>query len=176
LTQDDLRTKLDALENLSADSPLSNYVNADSDFTLRAVSGRVEGSVIFLAATDGCFGYLYSPMHFEHLLLDTLVEANDAADWRSRLYERLALVTGDDCSLVAAGAGFATFDAMRDAFRARRDAMKSEYIDRLDQSRSEVSRVSGELRDAETQSAALLRSSWETYRRGYEPTPEDGYA
>ena len=51
---------------------------------------RQVGSTPFLllGATDGCFAYVRSPMHFEHLLLSTLQEARDAEAWRRALERR----------------------------------------------------------------------------------------
>lgn len=75
LSRDHLRGDLDPFENLTADSPLSNYLSADGDFRLAEAGFRVDTAFIGIAASDGCFGYVESPIVFEHLLLDSLQHA-----------------------------------------------------------------------------------------------------
>ena len=47
---------------------------------------RIEHPCIIMAATDGCFGYLKSPMEFEKLLLDTLLAGESIVQWQNALY------------------------------------------------------------------------------------------
>lgn len=90
LSIDDIKTDGDALENLVADSPLSNCVCACSSFVVNANNGLQPLPAVFLVATDGCFNYFLSPAHFEFALLDTLVSSQDDEDWSRRLRERIA--------------------------------------------------------------------------------------
>ncbi|HEY6793234.1 MAG TPA: hypothetical protein VI248_00970, partial [Kineosporiaceae bacterium] len=66
LTVDDLRDRGDAMANLRGDSLVSNAMSADTDFVVHHGMVELTAPFLVLAATDGCFGYLPSPMHFEH--------------------------------------------------------------------------------------------------------------
>lgn len=85
LTRDDLKSEVDALDNLTDDSPLSNFVNADVSFELHSQFHTVTKPTVLFVASDGCFGYLPTPMHFERFLLKTLGEAKDETDWQQKL-------------------------------------------------------------------------------------------
>ena len=58
-----------------------------------------------LCATDGCFAYVRSPMHFEHLLLSTMQGARDAPDWQRALEAEVTAITGDDAAIALLGLG-----------------------------------------------------------------------
>lgn len=119
LSKDDIKADLHPTESQSQDYPLSNYVNAESAFTLNRLAWEFAGPVILLAATDGAYGFFALPLQFEQALLHTLVDAADATAWATRLQESLRQVAGDDVSLVAAPVGWPDFRAVQDAFRPR---------------------------------------------------------
>lgn len=64
ISKDDLDTELDPLENLRNDGALSNCICADREFIINNKSITVEGKFVILSATDGCFNYFATPMHF----------------------------------------------------------------------------------------------------------------
>src|SRR5262249_49955175 len=68
LPEADLRSGGDGRETLERASPLNNLVCASSPFVLHTRMVAVAGPAVLLAATDGCFGYVSTPLHFEHLL------------------------------------------------------------------------------------------------------------
>lgn len=146
-TRDDLRLDDDAFENLYADSPLSNLVSADGDYRINSARIVCRAPAIVLAATDGAFGYLPSPMHFEWLLTDTLLRADSTEDLEKRLNAQLDEVAADDATLVMAAFGWPDFECMRRDF-----AQRHEYL---------CNRLNG----APTQEA--LRAYWQEYRQGY---------
>lgn len=126
LTEDDLGG-LDAMENLSADGVLTNVICASQGFTLHHRSVPLEEPCLLFAATDGCFGYLATPMEFEALLLDTLLASCSAAEWETRLSDALQ-DAGDDCTLSGMSLGFGGFPALQAALRPRREALYDAYI------------------------------------------------
>jgi Protein phosphatase 2C len=67
LTTDDIRDAGDAMANLREDSVVSNAMSADTDFVVHHRKVELTAPFLVVAATDGCFGYVPSPMHFEHL-------------------------------------------------------------------------------------------------------------
>src|SRR5690606_12481085 len=129
LTEDDVRSRGDALANIREDSPMTNVVNASSPFQLNVRTiEEVPTPFALLAATDGCFGYLSTPWHFEFLLLDALDDARDSERWQE-VTKRIAQVAGDDVSMGIALVGVDAYSALRSALRSRHrqlaDAVKS---------------------------------------------------
>ena len=57
------------MANLRQDSVVSNAMSADTDFHVNHRKVELRAPFLVAGATDGCFGYLRSPMHFEHLVL-----------------------------------------------------------------------------------------------------------
>ena len=64
------------MTNLRQDSVISNAMSADTAFVINHHQMSLPRPFLIIAATDGCFGYLPSPMHFEWLLLSTLRDAS----------------------------------------------------------------------------------------------------
>ena len=60
------------MENLRRDSVVSNAMSADTDFHVSYRKVELQAPFLVACATDGCFGYVRSPMHFEHLVLSHL--------------------------------------------------------------------------------------------------------
>ena len=67
LSTDDLRDPGDALANLRHDSVVSNAMSADTEFHVSYRRVELQAPFLLVCATDGCFGYVPTPMHFEHL-------------------------------------------------------------------------------------------------------------
>ena len=67
LSTDDLRDPSDAMANLRRDSVVSNAMSADTDFHVNYRRVELKAPFLLVCATDGCFGYVPTPMHFEHL-------------------------------------------------------------------------------------------------------------
>ncbi len=150
LTRDELRGGPDAFENLYADAPLSNSVNADDEITLSARAVRAPYPAVLFVATDGAFGYVPSPMQFEMLLLEALEEAQSPKAWEDALARRLAALAGDDATLVMAILGWSDFEALRRDFAPRRDALRRLLPDA-----------------ARSEDRAVLEAVWADYRRDY---------
>ena len=138
LTQDELKSAGDALENLRDDSPLSNYINADVDFNLCSRTISVKFPCVFLVATDGCFGYLSTPMHFEFLLLRTLQDSEDEKQWEEILTGELQQIAGDDVSMALIAIGWEDFNTFKQNFKCRLDSIDNDYISQLDKLTQEI--------------------------------------
>jgi serine/threonine protein phosphatase PrpC len=171
LSTDDIKSGGDALNNLKTDSPLSNYLNADTDFELNSRVWQFTQPLILLAATDGCFGYLLSPAHFEFLLLDTLAKAKDDAQWREEVIRRLSGSAGDDCSMSLLPLGWSSFNALKETFRERLLQLRQEYIEPLDALTKEIDESSKLLREAESRKndgearrEVLRQELWRRYK------------
>jgi hypothetical protein len=132
LTRDHLATPSDALANLTTDSSISNCISADAPFVIATTECLIPTPTIILAATDGCFGYVTSPMHFEALLLSALVAARSCDDWRDRLRTAITTVAGDDASLSAVAIGWPSYSALRRAFVERLQFVRSTHLAPID--------------------------------------------
>ena len=93
------------MRNLTDDSVMSNCISADTEFHINHRQVELWAPFLLLCATDGCFAYVRSPMHFEHLLLSTLGGARDTGAWGRALEEAVTAVSGDDAALTLLGLG-----------------------------------------------------------------------
>ena len=149
LTRDDLRTDEDAFNNLYVDSPLSNVVNGMGDYIINSRKVNVAGTAVVFAATDGTFGYLPSPMHYEWMVLDAMMKADSFENWRENLIGITDSVTADDSTYMMAVFGWRDFADMREAFAGRHASLEERLMAAQDE-------------DA-------LREYWNEYRMGYYP-------
>ncbi|MGW3042744.1 PP2C family protein-serine/threonine phosphatase [Kitasatospora sp. NPDC001159] len=109
----------DALVQLTQDPPMTNMVCADRPFTVESHGVDLIVPGVLLCATDGFFGYLWTPGDFEHVLLESLQRSSDEADWADRLSRKVQKYTADDASLALVAIGFCDFRELRDAFTDR---------------------------------------------------------
>ncbi|MCR5664257.1 MAG: protein phosphatase 2C domain-containing protein [Oscillospiraceae bacterium] len=137
LTEDDLGG-IDPFENLTEDGVLTNVISLSGGFTIHSARVVMKRPGIVFAATDGCFGYLSTPMEFEHLLLQTLLSAKSVNEWESSLREAIGEVAGDDYTLRAISLGFGDFRTLQRALAPRADSLDKQIIRLLpDKSREE---------------------------------------
>ena len=127
LTRDHARDGADdPFDGLRVDSPMSNLCCAGQPTALETRTYPIPAApALIFCATDGCFGYLPSPMHFEALLLDTMDKASDMAGWRDALSAEIDAIAGDDASMamLATVPSPETFETLREAFAERRAAL-----------------------------------------------------
>ncbi len=116
LSLDDSHAAADPMGALRDDSCMTHLLCAEHPAHLRTSARRlVAGPAVLFATSDGAYAALPSPMHFEALLLDTVLEARDPATWAATLAAHLVPLADDDISLAAAFAGgsFEGFAARR---------------------------------------------------------------
>jgi hypothetical protein len=167
LTVDDIRDHGDAMTNLREDSVVSNAVSADTDFVVHHRKVELTAPFLVVAATDGCFGYVPSPMHFEHLVLAALRDAPDADSWSGAVQARISAVTGDDAAMATLGIG-ADHATFRELFARRTAELEERWItplDDLDADLREHERTLDRLRATRRDRQAQL---WAAYKPGYE--------
>ncbi|HZB48067.1 MAG TPA: hypothetical protein VE547_03150, partial [Mycobacteriales bacterium] len=166
-TLDDIRDRGDAMANLREDSVVSNAMAADTDFVVHHREVELTAPFLVVAATDGCFGYVPSPMHFEHLVLAALRDAPDTDGWSAAVQAAVSAVTGDDAAMATLGVG-ADHDGFRELFARRTAELEQRWIrplDDLDTELREQERRLEELRATRHQRQAQL---WAAYKPGYE--------
>ena len=129
----------------------NNVISASEPYSLSEyiLDGLSRG--IAFSATDGCFGYLQSPMHFEYLVLDSMLRAESISEMEKSLHERLTQIAGDDFTLTGAVFGFETFKQMKEYYRKRYEVLFQKYIEHFRES-------------SKDQRLGL----WQEYRGGYE--------
>jgi len=145
LTKDDLKMPNDAMQNTISDSPMSNYVHLPLSGDHKTPQFKINGKVyknihkpyIVFVATDGCFGYVKSPMSFEYLILKSLEKTHNSGMGLSSLGSIIKealidLPTSDDCSL--AGMVFAGDLSECEFFKLyiqRQSKIRNEYIEKI---------------------------------------------
>lgn len=168
LTEDDVRSRGDALANIREDSPMTNVVNASSPFQLNVRTiEELPTPFVLLAATDGCFGYLPTPWHFEHLLLDALADAKDGERWKLEIEKRIAQVAGDDVSMGIALVGVGAFSHLKSNLKSRHRHL-AEAVKSYDGKRKRFQELAREHAKLKSEFGALESEQWTWYREGYE--------
>jgi serine/threonine protein phosphatase PrpC len=167
LTTDDLRSGGDAMRNLTDDSVMSNCISADTEFHINHRQVELQAPFLLLCATDGCFAYVRSPMHFEQLLLSTLRAARDVTGWQQALEAAVTAITGDDAALAMLGLG-ADLAGFKQLFQDRAAELQRRYIDPLDDLDGQVQRAEQQLADLRARRAELGVELWGAYKPDYE--------
>jgi serine/threonine protein phosphatase PrpC len=167
VTVDDIRDHGDAMANLREDSVVSNAMSADTDFVVHHRQLELKTPFLVLTATDGCFGYLPSPMHFEHLLLTALRDAADVEEWSAGVQRAISSVTGDDAAMAVLGVG-ADFAGFRRLFADRTDALEQRWISPLDAAEEQVRQLEQQLTQARGRRQAQQAELWAAYKPDYE--------
>ena len=167
LTTDDLRDPADAMANLDNDSVVGNAMSADVEFHVNYRRVDLRPPFLLLCATDGCFGYVRSPMHFEYLVLDALRAADDVDSWSARLQEDITTVTGDDAAMSALALG-ADFPALQSLFAERADELATTYLQPIDAAIDAVAEAEAALERARQHKSQTTADLWHRYKPGYE--------
>ena len=152
LTRDDLQNS-DPLDNLRNDAPMTNVISADARFSIHCSSLICREPGFIFAATDGAFGYLQTPMHFEAVLLSALHEAGSMEEWQEKLRAVLGKAAADDVTLAGILYGFRTFDEVKKYYYPHLKTFWKQY------------------RIAEKYTEQMAEELWQKYRREYEWYP-----
>jgi serine/threonine protein phosphatase PrpC len=167
LSTDDLRDSGDAMANLTRDSVVSNAISADTDFYVNYRRVELQAPFLLACATDGCFGYLPTPMHFEHLVLSPLPGVRSVEAWSEATQATIAAVTGDDAALAVMGVG-ADFGDFKTMFAPRVDQLQRQFITPIDELAGAVARAEQELEATRQRQRDITARMWDDYKHGYE--------
>lgn len=127
LSVDDL-DGIDAYSNLTSDGVLKNVISASAPFEIHKKEMFFDMPCVIFTATDGCFGYLNSPMDFEYLFTNLLMKSKDLKEWKTLLYKNLLEYAGDDYTMSIAAFGFGDFSNMKRNFAARNEYVYNTFI------------------------------------------------
>ena len=167
LSIDDLRDPGDAMANLRRDSVVSNAMSADTDFHVNYRRLELQAPFLVACATDGCFGYVSTPMHFEHLVLRHLQSSRGTTAWSKSLQSEIASVTGDDAAMSMMGVG-ASFQEFKTLLAPRAGELEEGFIrplDELDEAVVEAERALEALRQRQQETTTAV---WARYKPVYE--------
>ena len=176
LSTDDLRDPGDALANLRHDSVVSNAMSADTDFHVSYRRVELEAPFLLVSATDGCFGYVPTPMHFEHLLLRGLKGARTTQAWSAAVQSAISEITGDDAAMAVLGVG-TDLQGFQSLLGPRLAELEREFIGPLDELRRTVEEAERALVEARQRHEREMATLWTQYQLGYDrhlrPAPND---
>ncbi|SDS58190.1 Serine/threonine protein phosphatase PrpC [Friedmanniella luteola] len=167
LTTDDLREPSDAMTNLHRDSVVSNAMSADTAFHVNYRRVELRAPFLLVSATDGCFGYLPSPMHFEHLVLSTLLGARNVAAWSQAIQDQVSVVTGDDAAMSVMAVG-ADLDELKALYAPRVEELEQQFTTPIDELGRAVQRAEQELQQLRQRQLDDTQRLWARYQPGYE--------
>lgn len=163
ISRDDLEGNNDPLDNLHNDSPMSNCICLDRDFTIHHNIIELEKEpVIILCATDGCFGYFQTPMHFEYVLRSCLQKAKDEQEWEQMIKDAVSKVTGDDSSLSLIAVGFSSYEDLKKSM----NHISQEIWEVIEQER-EVASAEQILKDEKEKFEQKVSEGWNNYKQNY---------
>ena len=150
ITDDDINGE-DAMSNLSNDGVLTNVASFDNPYEIHSRRVVLKKPSVVFSATDGCFGYLSTPMEFEYLLLETLLMSDSPLGWQQKLYDAIGMYAGDDYTLSLQSVGYNGFETLKRHLYNRYEYLKSVYINGI-----------------ETKTYEEKLGLWNHYRLGYE--------
>lgn len=169
LTRDHVKGSThDTLQDFVQDSPISNCIQANAEFTLEHKRFVIDGPLLLIAATDGCYSALASPAHFEHILLTELMQSTRCGDWSTRLQHALGSIAQDDVSMSIVGLGVTDFADVQRQFRNRTDELARAIYDyRLLESPTSANTQLLDMRYASSMQKRLETFWQERYHRTY---------
>jgi hypothetical protein len=167
LTLDDIRDGGDAMRNLREDSVVSNAMSADTDFEVHHRQVELVAPFVVVAATDGCFGYVPTPMHFEHLVLRALRDSSDVDGWSAALQASISEVTGDDAAMSVLGVG-ADHAGFQELFAERTAHVEQRCVRPLDALEDDVLQARRRLEELRERHQEQQAQLWAEYKPEYE--------
>ena len=164
ISVDDLEEANDPMENLHNDSPISNCVCIDREFKINSMSLNMpKEPTIILCATDGCFGYYQTPMHFHYVLYSSLQRAKDENEWEELVRNEVLSVTGDDCSLSLIAIGYTSFEQLKKSMSSR----PIEDFSKIIEQEETIAWTRKQLEEAEKLYQYEIAEGWNAYKTSY---------
>ena len=175
LSRDDLKGNADALENLSSDSLMSNYVHLEGNYHINCEDFVFDEPVVLLSATDGCYDFIPSPMEFEYTVLGCLTESEKLEDFDDKFKQKLrSIPTGDDSTLVLTYLGFTSFIDLKNKISQREKYIDVDKIAKIKTYDNEIKRIDSQINDLVDESKrlknelhSLKEKIWKEYREDY---------
>ena len=126
---DDDSTQKDPMEGQYDDGILTNIICGDNPVNLHYCTYKVKPPFMVLAATDGCFGYVSTPMEFEGMILHTMLESSSVAQWEDNLRNLIGSFAHDDHTLCLASFGYGSFENIQKTFETRYHELRQAFLE-----------------------------------------------
>ncbi|MEN4475719.1 hypothetical protein [Mycolicibacterium cosmeticum] len=169
ISTDHIKNRVDAQQNLLLDAPLSNFLHAGGAFKVEWCRFTQTLPLALIVATDGCFGYLPSPLHFEQIILDAVTNSKSLTECKEALSKSIENTTSDDASMVVVFCGWNNWVEVGQSF-----AKRLTKIQRLSQSFRDADKAVATftqlLEEATVHRVDELNDLWRSYRISYEST------
>ena len=143
LTKDDGLIPQDAMESLIDDSPMNNVINISMDFHVNCARYVFDKPCLLMSASDGMFGYLLSPMHFEYEFLPKGEDFNLAEN----IIEATSRRHIDDCTLACVPVGIESMEEYVRIYAPRTENI-GKMIDTIDEVACTLEKLRDEYREA----------------------------
>ncbi len=166
LSYDDLRQPKDPLENLRSDDALSNCICQDKPFEINVKRISFNEPIIILSATDGCFGYLLTPMHFEFILLDCLMKTSNCTEWSEAIRKTLSQISSDDFTIglqIVDG----DFNYWKNLLHVRYEFLKESVIKPIEQMKAAYEKAIKECAICEHSLHNGITEFWQQYKEEF---------
>lgn len=121
----------DPMEGLYDDGTLTNVICGNKPIALNHRTITIKPPFMVIVATDGCFGYVSTPMEFEGMILHTMLESSNVIQWEDNLRKLIASYAGDDHTLCLASLGYGSFANIQKSFSRRYDELKKNYLETI---------------------------------------------
>jgi hypothetical protein len=142
-------------------------MSADTEFRVGYRRVELKAPFLLVCATDGCFGYVPTPMHFEHLVLKALAGARSTQAWSEAVQAEISTVTGDDAAMAVMGVG-ADLAEFQTLLAPRLATLEDDFIGPLDQLRRAVQEAERTLQAARQHEQDETAALWGRYQPDYE--------
>lgn len=170
LTRDDVEpSNSTSLVTMMRDAPITNCVQARAPFTLHHHQYTLSLPCFLFAMTDGCYGYVESPMHLEYRLLNALCNSSTIGEWGDSVNNMLQTVAQDDYSMGTVCLGWNTFADVRHTMRSRYQELQ-DYLAPMQQLIEPMHHTNNSSNKDETrmyQRQQRLEDMWQRYRSHY---------
>lgn len=167
ITKDDTVFETDAYSSLYNDPPIAKTINAEERIALnRELIYLTSPSIVFVCS-DGCYNYLETPMHFEQIMLASLLSASTMGEWKGHLGAALGRVAGDDVSLALAVIGWKDFTSLKKSFESRYKYVENTYMEPLQTIQNTIRELDERIVAAKKEQDTLKHYLWTQYKQGY---------
>jgi hypothetical protein len=150
-------------------------MSADTEFHVNYRRVKLSAPFLLVCATDGCFGYLPTPMHFEQLVLAPLTTTHTVTGWSDTIQREISAVTGDDAAMAVTAVG-ADLDELRTLYAPRVAELQEQFTTPIDALARDVQHAEHELQLLRQRQLDETQQLWDSYQPGYEqylrPDPE----
>ena len=122
--------------------------------------------LIILSATDGCFGYLLTPMHFEYILLDCLTNSSNCKEWSESIHKTLNPISSDDFT-IGLQIVDEDFSYWQKSLHVRYEYLKNSVIQPLDQIKAAYEKAIQECAMLQESLHNGITESWQQYKEEF---------